>query len=100
MIRTTFAAALVLFIVSLSHAGWLDDAVKSAAEGMGRRAVNEAADGTYQGTKKEAKDAVKGQQPADKGKSGCKPASAAGRAAGPGGRQRDDRERRGCLLQV
>lgn len=82
MIRTTFAAALVLFIVSLSHAGWLDDAVKSAAEGMGRRAVNEAADGTYQGTKKEAKDAVKGQQPADKGKSGpqqgAQPAPAGG----------------------
>jgi len=70
MIRNIFTAVLVLFTVSLSHAGWLDDAVKSATEGMGRRAVNEAADGTYQGTKKEAKDAVKGQQPAEKGKPG------------------------------
>jgi OmpA-OmpF porin, OOP family len=70
MIRTIFATVLVLFTVSFSHAGWLDDAVKSATEGMGRRAVNEAADGTYQGTKKEAKDAVKGQQPAEKSKPG------------------------------
>jgi OOP family OmpA-OmpF porin len=70
MIRNIFTAALVLFTVSFSYAGWLDDAVKSAAEGVGRRAVNEAADGTYQGTKKEAKDAVKGQ-PADKGKAGA-----------------------------
>ena len=71
MLRILFAALWVLFTVSLSYAGWLDDAVKSAAEGMGRRAVNEAADGAYQGTKKEAKDAVKGQQPADKGKPGA-----------------------------
>ena len=70
MLRILFAALWVLFTVSLSYAGWFDDAVKSAAEGMGRRAVNEAADGTYQGTKKEAKDAVKGQQPAEKGKPG------------------------------
>jgi OmpA-OmpF porin, OOP family len=70
MIRIIFTAAFVLFTVSVSYAGWLDDAVKSAAEGMGRKAVNEAADGAYQGTKKEAKDAVKGQQPADKGKPG------------------------------
>jgi len=69
MIRSLFTAVLILFTVSLSHAGWLDDAVKSAAEGIGHRAVNEAADGAYQGTKKEAKDAVKGQ-PADKGKGG------------------------------
>ncbi len=70
MLRILFAALWVLFTVSLTYAGWFDDAVKSAAEGMGRRAVNEAADGAYQGTKKEAKDAVKGQQPADKGKPG------------------------------
>jgi len=70
MLRILFAALWVLFTVSFSYAGWFDDAVKSAAEGMGRRAVNEAADGAYQGTKKEAKDAVKGQQPADKGKPG------------------------------
>jgi flagellar motor protein MotB len=70
MIRSIFTAVLILFTVSLSHAGWLDDAVKSAAEGIGHRAVNEAADGAYQGTKKEAKDAVKGQ-PADKGKAGA-----------------------------
>jgi hypothetical protein len=79
MLRILFAALWVLFTVSLSHAGWLDDAVKSAAEGMGRKAVNEAADGAYQGTKKEAKDAVKGQQPADKGKQGTVP--------GPSGQQ-------------
>jgi OmpA-OmpF porin, OOP family len=71
MLRILFAALWVLFTVSLSYAGWFDDAVKSAAEGMGRRAVNEAADGTYQGTKKEAKDAVKGQQPTDKDKPGA-----------------------------
>jgi len=79
MLRILFAALWVLFTVSLSYAGWFDEAVKSAAEGMGRRAVNEAADGAYQGTKKEAKDAVKGQQPADKGKSGT--------VSGPSGQQ-------------
>jgi OmpA-OmpF porin, OOP family len=78
MIRNILTAALVLFTFGFSHAGWLDDAVKSATEGMGRRAVNDAATGTYEGTKKEAKDAVnpKGQPPAKgKGNSGASSAS-------------------------
>ena len=63
--------------------------MKGAAEGMGKRAVNDAADGTYEGTKKEAKDAVgKGQPPADKGKAdpGSRPAVVR-RRSGLGGRQ-------------
>lgn len=37
------------------RAGWLDDAVRDAVENMGRRAVDEAADSMYEGTKESAK---------------------------------------------
>lgn len=67
--NTLVAAALVLLVFSPSYAGWLDEAVKGAAKGLGRRAVDDAADSTYEGAKKGAKDAAGKQQPAsDKGK--------------------------------
>ena len=85
MIRSILAAVLILFTVNLSYAGWLDDAVKSATEGVGRRAVNEAADGAYQGTKKEAKDTVNPKgQPAGKGKAGGTTSAGQPSAANPG----------------
>jgi hypothetical protein len=44
---------LVLSMLTLNqaYAGWFDDAVKGAAEGVGNRAVNETADGAYEGAK-------------------------------------------------
>jgi len=46
-----------------SVAGWLEDAVKGAVEGTGRRAVDDAADSTYQGAKGKAKESVRKEKP-------------------------------------
>jgi len=60
MARSILAVALVLFTFGVSHAGWLDDAVRNVGEGVGRRAVGDAASGAYDGAKGAAKDTVKG----------------------------------------
>ena len=43
---------------SPATAGWFDDAVKGAIEGAGQKAVDEAADSTYEGAKGKAKESV------------------------------------------
>lgn len=48
---------------SPATAGWLDDAVKGAIEGTGQRAVDEAADSTYEGAKGKAKESVGKEKP-------------------------------------
>ena len=58
MIRSLLVGVLLLSSASLSHAGWLDDALKKAVEGVGRRAVDETTTGTYEGVKKGAKDSI------------------------------------------
>jgi len=78
MARSILAAAAILFLVGVSNAGWLEDAVKRTGEGLGRRGVGEAGSSTYEG----AKDAVKGT-----GKAGeSQPASSTPQVRGaPGG---------------
>lgn len=50
--KTLFLCALLPFCaVSLATAGWFDDAVENAKERVGTRAVDEAADGTYDAAK-------------------------------------------------
>jgi OOP family OmpA-OmpF porin len=68
MMRGMLSGALVLLTVSLSYAGWLSDAVKSAGESLGRRAVDETATGTYDKAKEGTKDVInqKGQPPDSK----------------------------------
>ncbi len=63
MLRNTLTVVLFLCMVVPCSAGWLEDTLKGAAQGVGRRAVNEATTGAYEGAKKGAKDAVntKGQ---------------------------------------
>ena len=56
MRRKILAGALLLSMVGVAWGGWLDDAIKNAGEGLGRRTVNDSASGVYD----EAKDAVKG----------------------------------------
>ena len=60
MARSILAAAAILFLVGVSNAGWLEDAVKRTGEGIGRRAVGEAGSSTYEGTKDAAKESIKG----------------------------------------
>jgi len=59
--RTVLAVALLALFWGTSRAGWLDDAVKGALEGSGKRAVDETTDSAYQGAKGKAKDSVKGE---------------------------------------
>lgn len=68
--RETIAFALSLMLgIALtctpSAAGWLDDAVKGAVEGTGRRAVDDAADSAYEGAKGKAKESVREEKPGD-----------------------------------
>ncbi|MBP2683656.1 MAG: outer membrane protein-like peptidoglycan-associated protein, partial [Deltaproteobacteria bacterium] len=56
MRRNILAGAILLSMVGVAWGGWLDDAIKNAGEGLGRRTVNDSASGVYD----EAKDAVKG----------------------------------------
>lgn len=58
MARSILAASVVLFLVGVCNAGWLDDAVKGALEGAGKRAVDETTDSAYQGAKGKAKESV------------------------------------------
>jgi OOP family OmpA-OmpF porin len=58
MKKAIWVGVMVLFVVRLSYAGWFEDAVKSAVEGVGKRAVDETTTGTYEGVKKGAKDAI------------------------------------------
>jgi hypothetical protein len=37
MKKAIWVGVMVLFVVRLSYAGWFEDAVKSAVEGVGRR---------------------------------------------------------------
>ena len=71
------AAAVVLFLVGVCNAGWLDDAIKSTGESIGRRAVGDAGNSAYEGAKGTAKDAVKGSKPGE-----IQPASGASQGAG------------------
>ena len=58
MVRNILTVVLVLCIASPSSAGWFDDALKSAVEGLGKRAIDESTTGAYEGVKKGAKDAI------------------------------------------
>lgn len=60
MRRTVLAGALFLFMVGIAWGGWLDDAVKSTGENIGKRSVNDAASGAYDKAKGTAKDPNKG----------------------------------------
>ncbi len=59
------AAISILFILGPSYADWLGDTLKGAAQGLGRRAVGDAASGTYDGAKKGAKEAIGKQGSSD-----------------------------------
>jgi outer membrane protein OmpA-like peptidoglycan-associated protein len=68
--RIALALAWTLGIVlagTPSAAGWLEDAIKGAVEGTGRRAVDEAADSTYDGAKGKAKESVQKEKPGSQG---------------------------------
>jgi outer membrane protein OmpA-like peptidoglycan-associated protein len=81
MVRNILTVVLVLCMVGPSHAGWFEDALKSAVEGLGRRAVDEATTGTYEGVKKEAKDAINKKDPAPENAPGVKGSGGSGTAA-------------------
>jgi outer membrane protein OmpA-like peptidoglycan-associated protein len=53
----------ILLAGTSATAGWLEDAVKGAMEGTGQRAVDEAADSTYEGAKGKAKESVGKEKP-------------------------------------
>ncbi len=63
MLRNILAVILFLCMVAPCSAGWLEDTLKGAVQGVGRRAVNEATTGAYEGAKKGAKDAVNQRDP-------------------------------------
>ena len=90
MRRNILAGALLLFMVGVAWGGWLEDAVKNAGEGIGRRSVNDGASGVYDGAKGAAKDAVKGSdkpagnQPAAGNPDGSGSAPASKRAGAKG----------------
>jgi len=69
---------MVLFTVSLSHAGWFDDALKSAVQGLGKRAVDESTTGAYEGVKKGAKDAINKKDQAPENAPGVKGSGGSG----------------------
>jgi outer membrane protein OmpA-like peptidoglycan-associated protein len=72
MRRYILAGALFLSMVGVAWGGWLDDAIKNAGEGLGRRTVNDTASGVYD----EGKDAVKGgSKPTGKQPAGNQPAA-------------------------
>ena len=71
--RTVLALVLSMLICGNSHAGWLEDAVKGALEGAGKRAVDETTDSTYQGAKGKAKDSIKKGESAGKDEGGQAP---------------------------
>jgi OmpA-OmpF porin, OOP family len=72
MRRDILAGALLLSMVGVAWSGWLDDAIKNAGEGLGRRTVNDSASGVYD----EGKDAVKGgSKPSGKQPAGSQPAA-------------------------
>jgi len=90
MRRKILAGALLLSMVGVAWGGWLEDAVKNAGEGIGRRSVNDGASGVYDGAKGAAKDAVKGSdkpagnQPAAGNPDGSGSAPASKRAGAKG----------------
>lgn len=51
MWKLAATALLLVAFASAAHAGWLDDAVTGAAERLGTRAVDEVAEGAYEGAK-------------------------------------------------
>ena len=56
--RFLLVLCMVFVMASPVCAGWLDDAVRGAAEGAGRRAVDDAADSSYEGVKEGSKESV------------------------------------------
>ena len=74
MFRIMMFLVLSMLTLNQAHAGWFDDAVKGAAEGIGNRAVNEAADGAYEG----AKGKLGENRPEGENNTGNKPASSPG----------------------
>jgi OOP family OmpA-OmpF porin len=84
MRRIILAGALLSIMVGVACGGWLDDAIKNAGEGLGKRSVNDSASGVYDGAKGTAKDAVKGSgKPAgDPDGSGSAPGSKRSTAKG------------------
>ena len=55
---------VLLWNVPPVTAGWFGDAVQGAVEGIGNRAVNEAADSTYEGAKEAGKKAIDSEEEA------------------------------------
>jgi outer membrane protein OmpA-like peptidoglycan-associated protein len=82
MIRNILTVVLVLFMVSPSSAGWFDDALKSAVQGVGKRAVDEATTGAYEGTKDAAKDAINKKDQAPENAPGVKGSGGSGTTSG------------------
>lgn len=73
MRKGILAGALFMFMAGIAWGGWLDDAIKGAGQGLGKRAVNDSANEAYKG----AKDTVKGdKKPADKRPPAVSPPSA------------------------
>jgi OmpA-OmpF porin, OOP family len=66
MLKLSVTVFMVIIFAATSHAGWFDDAVQGAAERLGNRAVEEAADGTYEGAKEGLR---KGTGPSDEDES-------------------------------
>ncbi len=84
MLRHTLIATALLAMTCAAHAGALDDALRDAANRLGRRGVNEAADQTYDS----AKDAAKKKKTPDASKdaqAGTAAATAPAAAAPSGG---------------
>ncbi len=82
MIRSLLVGVLLLCSAGPSYAGWLEDTVKGAVQGVGRRAVDDATTGTYEGAKKGAKDALNKKDPAPENFPGVKGGGSSGAASG------------------
>ena len=76
MLRNILTVVLVLFMVSPSSAGWVDNALKGAVEELGRRVVNEP------GVKKGARDAIDSKDQAPENAPGVKGSGESGMTSG------------------
>jgi hypothetical protein len=71
MLRIVALTVSLFLCANPSYAGWLGDAIKDAVEQTGKKAVDEAADSTYEGAKEAGKKTIdKGQEEATPNDSG------------------------------
>ena len=59
MLKLSVTVLMVIIFAATSHAGWFDDAVTGAAERLGNRAVDDAAEGAYDGGKEGIRKSLK-----------------------------------------